>query len=495
MDYILAIDQSTAGTKGIVFTAAGELVARADLPHRQITNEKGWIEHDPEEILSNTLAVCRKAVEKAKIDPAAVRAVGISNQRETVVCWDRASGKPVYNAIVWQCGRAAPITDRMADRTEEVRRTTGLQLSPFFSAAKYAWILENVPQASELARSGRLCCGNIDSWLVFHLCAGHPFKTDYSNASRTQLLNLDALDWDPRMIELFGLKREMLAEICYSDSVFGTTTLGDLLPAAVPVCGVLGDSHAALFANGCHQPFTAKATFGTGTSVMMNAGDRRPRPRSNGVVESLAWGIGGKVSYVLEGNINFSGAITKWLVNDLQLIASSRESGELAQRVPDTGGVYLVPAFAGLGAPYWKSDARALLCGMTAATRKEHVVRASEEAIAYQIKDIVQEINNCCDAPLSALCVDGGATRDRFLMGFVSDILGIEIRISEVEELSAAGVAYLASISAGCCDSETIFGRVRHVTQTPEMDEETRSRLYGGWKHAVSILMNEKETV
>ena len=493
MEYILAIDQSTAGTKGIVFTARGELVARADLPHRQITNDRGWIEHDPEELLHNTIEVCRRAVEKAGILTEDIRAVGISNQRETAVCWDRSTGKPVYNAIVWQCGRAASITASLGDAAERVRQVTGLQLSPFFSAAKYAWTLKNVERAAALAAEGKLCCGTVDSWLIFRLTKEKSFKTDYSNASRTQLLNLDTLQWDDEMISLFGLEKKMLAEVCDSDSIFGHTALGGLLARPVPICAVMGDSHAALFANGCHRPFTAKATFGTGTSVMMNAGGSRPAPNSRGVVESLAWSIDGKVDFVLEGNVNYSGAIIKWLANDVGLLENSRQSGQLARQISDTGGVYLVPAFSGLGAPYWHSSARAMLCGMTTATRKEHIVRAAEEAIAYQIKDILEELNACCAVPLSSLCVDGGATNDDFLMDFTADILGIDIHISEVEELSAAGVAYLASIRAGCADKEIIFGKTRHRLKHPQMEKRTREHLYAGWKSAVSMLINAKE--
>lgn len=490
MKYILAIDQSTAGTKGTLWTAEGTLLARCDLPHRQLTNEKGWIEHDPMEILRNTLAVCRMVLEKASANPARVAAVGISNQRETIVCWDRETGEPVCNAIVWQCGRAADITNRLASSAALVRARTGLQLSPFFSAAKFAWVLEHVPQARQLAQKGRLCCGNIDAWLVFHLTRERNFKTDYSNASRTQLLNLDSLRWDEDIAALFGLDTACLPEICPSDSTFGTTVLGGLLDGPVPICAVLGDSHAALYANGCHRPMTAKATFGTGTSVMLNVGPGRAQGATDGVVESLAWGIGGQVDHVLEGNINYSGAIVKWMVDQLQLIPDSKASGQVAAQVPDTNGVYLVPAFSGLGAPYWRSDVRAILCGMNAGTGRAHIVRAGLEAIAYQIRDVVEELNASTGQALTRLCVDGGATGNPLLMQFVADQLNVPIGISQVEELSAAGVAYLASITAGCASRERIFSGVAHQSVNPSGNQALRAQQYAGWKKAVELILS-----
>lgn len=489
MKYILSIDQSTAGTKGIVFSDRGQIVSKAYLPHRQIVNSDGWIEHDPIEIYENTLKVAEMALEKTVCCKTDVCAVGISNQRETVVCWDRHTGEPIYNAIVWQCGRAKDIAQRLDAHAELIRSVTGLQLSPFFSAAKFAWIVENVPAAKQLADDNRLCCGNIDAWLVYKLTKEKAFKTDASNASRTQLLNLNTLSWDEKIVELFGLDIKMLPEICDSNSTFGHTDFCGLLPKEVPICAVLGDSQSALYANGCHTPFTAKATFGTGTSVMMNVGPARPTNTTNGVVESIAWGIDGRFDYVLEGNINYSGAIIKWLVDDVKLLTRSAESGEFASKVDSTGGVYLVPAFSGLGAPYWRTDVKAALCGMTAATKKEHIVRAAEEAIAYQIKDIFEELNSCCSEPLKELCVDGGATRDKFLMGFVADMLAAEIKVSAVEELSAAGVAYLASITSGCTDVAGIFDSVKHGRVMPQMSDEKREELYKGWKEAVYSIM------
>lgn len=489
MGYILSIDQSTSGTKAVLFTLDGRLVKRADMPHKQIINEKGWVSHDPQEIFSNTLEVCRRCISSAGVDAGEVIGIGISNQRETAVCWDKTTGKPVTDAIVWQCGRAAEIAERLTEHDAEIRKRTGLSNSPYFSAPKWAWILENIPEARSLQKVGNLCCGTIDSWLVYCLTPDHKFLTDYSNASRTELLNLDTLSWDETMAGWFGISVSSLPELRYSDAGFGETNLGGLLPRNVPIAAVMGDSHCALYANGCNQPGMAKATFGTGTSVMMNAGTSRPDEIAPGLVESVAWAAGGKVFYALEGNINFSGALIKWLVNDAGLLKSSRESGELARTVPDTGGVYLVPAFSGLGAPYWRRDARAMLCGMSTATQRAHIVRAAEEAIAYQIKDIVELLRNCGLGDMTTLCVDGGATKDDFLMGFVCDILNIPLMISQTEELSAAGAAFMASVAMGFSKEAELFDTCRHRELKPQMTEQERERLYSGWKQAVSMLL------
>lgn len=489
MKYILAIDQSTAGTKAILFSPDGNLISRADVPHRQITNDRGWIEHDPEEIYQNVLSVCRMVLQQAQIPPHAIGAIGITNQRETVVCWDRDTQRPVHNAIVWQCGRAEEIVQRLLPNAELIQRRTGLRLSPFFSAAKFSWILENIEEARALADQKRLCCGNIDAWLLFKLSGGKHFKTDYSNASRTQLLNLDTLRWDKEIAAIFGLCTSMLPDICDSGGNFAQTTMDGLFSYPVPIYAVMGDSQAALYANGCHQPNMAKATFGTGTSVMLNVGSERPKNTVSGLVESLAWGLDGKATYVLEGNINFTGAIIRWLVQDVHLLENSSEAGHIAKSVADTNGVYLVPAFSGLGAPYWRSDVRGIISGMSIGTQREHIVRAAEEAIAYQIKDIVEELIAAQEKPLDILCVDGGATKDEFLMPFVADILGIDIHISQMEELSAAGVAYLAAIQAGISTEKQLFARRRHTVENSHMDDLVRTQLYQGWKKSVSMLI------
>ena len=488
MGYILSIDQSTAGTKGLVFNKQGRLLSRCDIPHRQITNDQGWVEHDPMEIYRNVLAVAKKVIDKAGILPDEIEVIGISNQRETAICWDKATGEPVYNAIVWQCGRAAAITEAMEARglADEIKQRTGLNLSPFFSAAKFSWILRNVPEAGAALRRGNLCCGTVDAWLIYKLTG--ELKTDYSNASRTQLLNLDTLDWDPWVVEAFGLKGVRLPEVCFSDSLMGMTTFDGLFPREIAIHGALGDSHAALFANHCTEPYMAKVTYGTGSSVMMNAGAARPKS-GDGIVTSLAWGMNGQVLYALEGNINYTGAVIKWLIEDVHLIENGREAAELAESVTSTEGVYLVPAFSGLGAPYFSNDARAILCGMSRSTRKEHIVRAAEECIAYQVADVIQAMNAVGDKPLSGIRADGGPTKARFLMQFQSDILNIPLAVSSLEELSGAGAAYCAALGAGVSDEETLFSGISYETIQPEMQPGVREALVDGWHKAIQMII------
>ena len=489
---ILSIDQSTSATKGLVWALDGQLLGRADVPHKQITNDQGWIEHNPVEILTNTYKAAKKALEAAKVSPEAIKVIGIANQRETAVCWDRKTGLPLYNAIVWQCARATDITAivKAAGLEQNIQKHTGLPLSPYFSAAKFGWIVKHIPEAAASLKENRLCCGTIDSWLIFKLTG--EFKTDYSNASRTQLFNLPALDWDTPIAEAFGLKSTCLPQVCMSDSHFGMTDLGGLLPKPVPLHGVLGDSHGALFGNQCFEPFTAKATYGTGSSVMMSAG-QTPLQAADGIATSIAWGINKKVEYVLEGNINYTGAIIKWLAEDIGLIDSPKSAGPIAQTVPDTGGVYLIPAFTGLGAPYFNNDARAAFIGMNRATKKAHLVRAAEESIAYQIRDVVEVINQCAKSPISVLRADGGPTKDSFLMGFQADTLNIPIEISNTEELSGMGAAFCAAIGAGLTDRETIFANQSRHRIEPSMDSPTRGRLYSGWKEAINTINRRQE--
>lgn len=487
MAYILSIDQSTSVTKGLVWDHTGRLLARADLPHSQITNEKGWVEHDPEEIYENVLRAVAFALEKAGIRPEQVCAAGLSNQRETAVCWDSVSQKPVYNAIVWQCGRASDICEelRAAGHAGTVRQKTGLTLSPYFTAAKLAWIVRNVPEARQLQQAGRLRCGTVDAWLVFRLTGN--FYTDYSNASRTQLLDLDTLGWNDSLVRLFGLTPECLPQIRMSDSCFGHSTFGGLFPSAIPIHGVLGDSHAALFGNRCLLPGTAKVTYGTGSSIMMNAGENRPAP-CDGVVTSLAWGMNGRVQYVLEGNINYTGAVIKWLAEDAELLERPGDAGRLAQQVASTNGVYLVPAFSGLGAPYFKDEVRAAFLGMNRSTRRAHLVRAAEECIAYQITDVVNAIRAGSGVRLQSICADGGPTRDAFLMQFQADMLDIPLRISKTEELSGAGAAYCAALGCGAAGQAEIFRCSAHQEVRPRMGPAERKALYNGWKNAVNTL-------
>lgn len=480
MKYILSIDQSTSGTKALLLDEAGALLGREDLPHEQKINGLGWVSHDPMEIYRNTLEAARRVIGSAKIDPAGIAAIGISNQRETALIWDRATGEPVADAVVWQCGRAQPVCDRLEAHAEAIRQKTGLRLSPYFPAAKWAWILENMP-----GLAGReLCAGTIDSWLVYKLTGN--FKTDYSNASRTQLFNISTLCWDGELCGLFGIDPGMLPEVCMSDSRFGETDIEGVLPHKVPIYGVLGDSHGALFGQGCIKPGMGKATYGTGSSVMVNIGGR-PIFSDKGIVTSLAWGMGGKVTYVLEGNINYTGSVIKWLVEDVGLLQSSKESGAIAAQADPEDGTYLVPAFTGLGAPYWKSDARAILCGMGRGTGRAEIVKAAEESIGYQIADIVNVMRDEGVA-LSELRADGGPTRDKYLMQFQSDILNIPVAVPEREELSGIGAAYCAGIAAGVYP-EDIYSRTERAVYSPQKDDSWREKRLSGWKNAVDLLL------
>jgi len=486
---ILSIDQSTSATKAMVWTTDGKLLSREDIPHRQITSSVGWVAHDGMEILENTYEAAKRAIKD--MDSSRIRVIGISNQRETALCWDRNTGLPLHNAIVWQCARAADIADHVkaAELENYVRTTTGLNLSPFFSAAKFGWMVKHIPEVAQAMANGSLCCGTVDSWLVFKLTGN--FKTDYSNASRTQVLDLRNLRWDNILAEAFGIHTSCLPEICMSDSNFGMTDLDGLLPKPVPIHGVMGDSHGALFGNQCTMPFMAKVTYGTGSSVMMNAGTTCPAHLADGIAASVAYATNGKVHYALEGNINYTGAVIKWLVDDIELLQDAKSAGQIAKQVADTGGVYLVPAFTGLGAPYFNNHARAAFLGMNPATKKAHLVRAAEECIAYQIKDVVEAINKSTGKNISIIKADGGPTRDDFLMQFQSDILGIPIEVNQLEELSGLGVAFCAAIGAGLADS--IPDLPRHKIN-PAMDDETCNKLYLDWKDAVNKLMEGMNT-
>ena len=488
MKTILAIDQSTSGTKALLFDGEGRLLGRHDLPHEQKINSQGWVSHDPMEIYRNTLETVRLLLEETGIDRESIGAVGISNQRETALLWDRATGLPVADAVVWQCARAAGICQRLADRGEAIQERTGLNLSPYFPAAKWAWILENTPGLA----GKNLCAGTIDAWLVYKLTGGRVFATDYSNASRTQLFNLRTLSWDSEICGWFGINPDILPEVRFSDSLFGETDFEGLLSHPVPIHGVLGDSHGALFGQGCLSPGMVKATYGTGSSVMMHIGER-PVFSKKGLVTSLAWGMEGKVDYVLEGNINYTGAVTKWVVEELGLLSSSKEAGPVAQSADPADTTYLVPAFTGLGAPYWDSGAKAMLYGMSRTTGRAEIVKAAEECIAYQIADVLELMGQEAGVAIQELRVDGGPTKDKFLMQFQSDILHIPVAAPEREELSGMGAAFCAGIAAGVYTRE-IFQSVRRRRLAPEMEETLRKTKRAGWRQAVEILLTRPGT-
>jgi glycerol kinase len=488
--YILAVDQSTSGTKALLFSGEGDLISRCDRPHKQIINDKGWVEHDANEIYRNTVGVVKDLIEKSGINPDDIAGLGISNQRETAMAWDKESGEPVYNAIVWQCARGEAICRKIVENghADEVKAATGLHTSPYFSAAKLAWILQNVPLAQKTAEAGNLYCGTMDSWLVYKLTHGKSFKTDLSNASRTQMLNITELKWDEKVCGLFGIKTEWLAQVCDSDSLFGETDFEGYFGKPIPIHSVLGDSHGALFGQGCLERGMIKTTYGTGSSVMMNIG-KIPVFSQSGVVTSIAWSMDGKVDYVLEGNINYTGAVMKWIVDDLGLIPSAKEASKVAASASKTDETYLVPAFTGLGSPYWDSKAKAMIYGMTRSTGKAELVKAAEECIAYQIADIINMMS--CDSGISiqTLRVDGGPTKDAFLMQFQSDILDISVMVPDTEELSGVGAAYAAGIALGIYDKDKIFQRISKKIFEPSMTDGEREKRIKGWKEAVSLVL------
>ena len=484
--YILAIDQSTQGTKALLFDDKGILLCRVDKPHRQIINERGWVEHDLREIYNNTLASVKNLVEKSGINKSEIFALGISNQRETSACWDKRTGEPLYNAIVWQCSRGAEICENLARQghSQIIHDKTGINLSPYFPAAKIAWIFQNVDGVKELAQKNNIAVGTIDSWLIYKLTGGKRHQTDYSNASRTQLFNINSLKWDDDLLNLFGINKSCMAEITDSDGDFGETDFEGFLDKKIPICGVMGDSHGALFGQGCLNSGMIKATYGTGSSVMMNIGEKISM--SDKIVTSLAWKINGKINYVLEGNINYSGAVITWLKDDLKLINNPGETEEFARKANQGDKTYLVPAFSGLGAPYWDTHARACIVGMTRTTGKNEIIRAALDCIAYQIADIINEmrINAGENIFINELRVDGGAAKNNYLMQFQSDLLDIPVKVPDSEELSGMGAAYCAGLSSKLyCDK--IFSNIKRKSYYPSMSESDRINLYNGWKNAV----------
>ena len=485
--YIIGIDQSTQGTKALLVDEAGRLVHRADRSHEQKVNEDGWVSHDPAEIARNVLAVARAVVEEQGIDPAEVAGIGISNQRETTVAWDARTGEPICDAIVWQCARAQEVCDRIAQRegaADIICERTGLALSPYYPAAKMTWILENVPAARELAREGALHLGTIDAWVVWTLTHGAEFRCDYSNASRTQLFDIEKLKWSTRCCRLFGIDPAWLPEVTDSDACFGMTDLDGFLPAPVPIHGVMGDSHAALFGQGCYASGQAKATMGTGSSVMMNVGCELTRSTA-GLSSSLGWRRHGETVYVLEGNINYAGAVKTWLRDDMEMIEGPAETTDLCFAANPASRVYLVPAFTGLGAPHWHAETRGAVFGMTRTTGRAEFVRATVESIAFQIFDVVDAMQRDSGVGLAELRVDGGPTRDAYLMQFVADMLRVPIVAAGNDEMSGLGAAWCAGIALGLYPEDVAHSVAPRASWDAKMHENDRTARIKGWRRAV----------
>ncbi|MFO7923608.1 MAG: glycerol kinase GlpK [Bacteroidales bacterium] len=492
--YILSIDQSTSATKAVLFDRKLQVVERMSKEHAQMYPKPGWVEHDPEEILANTLGVIKEMTESS---PASeIMALAITNQRETVVVWDKKTGKPLYNAIVWQCNRGAGYCQKLREdgHEEKIRDKTGLIIDPYFSATGIRWILDNVPGARKKAGNGDLLFGTTDSWLVWNLTGGRVHATDYSNACRTMLFNINTLNWDKEIFDLLDIPLSMAPEVRFSDELFGETTAGGAFNDPAPITGVLGDSHAALLGQLCFKSGMAKATYGTGSSIMMNIGDA-PLQSFRGLVTSIGYGIQKSVKYVFEGNIHCTGATVKWLRDDLELISSAGETDKLAASVDSNEGVYLVPAFGGLGAPYWNHQARAIICGMTFRTKKVHVVRAALEAIAYQVRDLVDLMKQQSGLYDIELRVDGGPVRNNFLMQFQADMLGGAINRSFIEEASASGAALAAGLYLQWWQSPDELERLRKGEPIECQMPVTRSdELYAGWQSAIARTLFEAET-
>lgn len=481
MSYVLGIDQSTQGTKVILFDSQGKIVRRVDRAHRQIVNEQGWVSHDPQEIYTNLIEGVANILLLTGIDKSQLSAVGISNQRETAVAWDEG-GKPLDNAVVWQCARSKPITDRLAEYADMIYERTGLPLSPYFPAGKMAWLLENTE-----AGDGKIHLGTMDSWLVYKLTRGKSFKTDYSNASRTQLFNLHSLSWDGEICGLFGIDPDMLPKVCDSNSCFGYTDFEGILDQPIPIQSVLGDSHGALFGQGCHRPGMVKTTYGTGSSIMMNTGETCVRSKY-GLASSLAWCEDGRVEYVLEGNINYTGAVISWLKDDMGLISKPSDAEYLAAKANPEDTTVLVPAFTGLSAPYWKGNAKALITGMSRTTGRAEVVKAGLESIAYQINDVLRAMEQDCGQKITELRVDGGPTKNGYLMQFQSDLGNVDVCAAENEELSAMGAAYMAGIAAGIYD-KTVFDNLSYRRYRPQRDDAWRRTSLERWKKSVDLVL------
>jgi glycerol kinase len=487
--YILAVDQSTSASKVILFDREGARLSRVSIPHKQYYPRPGFVEHDPEEIFANVVRGLNDVVGQSGIQLAEVAAIAITNQRETALIWDRKTGRPVAPAAVWQCQRGVGFCDFLRKDGLEplIKEKTGLIIDPYFSASKLQWIMENVEGVRERSERGDLLWGTIDSWLLWKLTAGRVHATDHSNASRTMLYNIKTLEWDHDLASLCGLDPSMFPEVKFSDQVFGHTEKSILGGAVIPVSGLLGDSHAALFGQHCLEPGMAKATYGTGSSVMMNTGREFMNP-PEGLVTSIGFSMKGMVDYVFEGNIHSTGDTIKWLQEGLGLVSGPQESEELAVSAGGNNGVYLVPAFVGLGAPYWDNSARASITGMGRDTTRAHVARAAVESIAYQVKDLVAQMESKGGTRLRELRVDGGAARNNFLMQFQSDMLGRRLVRAEVEELSALGSAFMAGIATGLWESTRETGALMGGGRTfePEMDGQVAETLYSGWKKAVS---------
>jgi glycerol kinase len=485
--YILALDQGTTSSRAILFDKKGNIISLSQKEFTQIYPHPGWIEHNPEEIWKTQIEAAKEAIQKVGLSPSDIASIGITNQRETTVLWDKNTGRPVYNAIVWQCRRTADLCDKIkaAGLSDYIRENTGLIVDAYFSATKIKWILDNVEGVRQRAEKGDILFGNIDSWLVWNLTGGKLHITDYTNASRTMLFNIKSLKWDENLLKELNIPSSILPEVRQSSEIYGNTDK-ELFGEEIPISGIAGDQQSALFGQLCFQEGMVKNTYGTGCFMLMNTGDKIVKSQS-GLITTIAWGIDNKVEYAIEGSIFSAGAAVQWLRDELKIIHDAADSDYFASKVDDTNGVYLVPAFTGLGAPYWDMHARGIIVGLTRGVNRNHIIRATLESIAYQTKDVIDAMINDSEINLTTLRADGGAASNNFLMQFQSDILNANIEIPEVTETTALGVAYLAGLAVDFWKSKGEIVQNWGINRKfkPMMTPKMREKLYAGWKKAV----------
>ena len=490
--YILAIDEGTTGTTSLLINADGQVVTKTYQEVHPLYPQPGWVEEDAEELFHKAIAGAHAAIQKNGIDISLIKGIGITNQRETTVVWDRNTGKPVTNAIVWQCRRTAAICEELKQKGYEniIREKTGLVVDAYFSATKIRWILDHVPEGQKRAERGDLLFGTVDSWLVWNLTGGAVHITDFSNASRTMLFNIHTLQWDKELLSMLNIPAVVLPKVLPSSHVYGET-IPNIFGVKIPICGIAGDQQSALFGQACYQVGNAKNTYGTGCFILLNTGDKAVASK-NGLITTIAWGVGNKVTYALEGSVFVTGAAVQWLRDELKLISTAAESEAVANSVSDNGGVYIVPAFVGLGAPYWDMYARGTIIGITRGTNKGHIVRATLEAIAYQVRDVEDVMSKEAGIKIQSLRVDGGGTGNSLLMQFQSDILGIPIELTAIPDTTALGAGYLAGLAVGVWQDMDEIAR-KHFTSRifePKMSADRRKKLYHDWQRAVERSRN-----
>lgn len=490
--YILSIDQGTTSSRAIIFNKNGEIVHSAQKEITQYFPKPGWVEHNPNEIWGSILSVVAEVLSESEIKPEQIAGIGITNQRETAIVWDRETGHPVYNAIVWQSRQTTGICEDLREKgyNDLFRNKTGLLIDPYFSGTKVKWILDHVEGAREKADQGKLLFGTVDTWLVWKLSGGRAHVTDYSNASRTLMFNIYELKWDDELLDILGVPKSMLPEVRPSSEIYGKTVDYHFFGNEIPISGVAGDQQAALFGQACFEEGMAKNTYGTGCFMLKNTGEKAVRS-GHGLLTTIAWGLNGKVEYALEGSIFVAGSAIQWLRDGLRMFKDAKDSEAYAAKVESNEGVYLVPAFVGLGTPYWDSDVKGAVFGLTRGTTKEHLVRATLESLAYQTKDVLSAMEADSGIELKTLRVDGGAVKNNFLMEFQSDILNVPVERPVVNETTALGAAYLAGLAVGFWESQEEIAKQWAVDRTflPKMSEENRNKLYDGWKKAVKATM------